>query len=86
MRVLYVVVETVSLGLWTLIGLVFYIPILARSIAYLVGAILYCAVADADPGRARMSFDNAVTFYSRGFMIIHQVFRFAAGCPCGGTA
>lgn len=74
MGVIQVVILIVTMVLWTVIGLIFWVPILFRSTASLTGGILYCTITQTDPDYLKASFQNAVSFYARGFEAIRFVF------------
>lgn len=73
MEIIRLAVLYVNLCIWAVIGLICWIPLLARTTATMAGAILFCTIANSDPQPLRTSFENAVSFYSRGFQTIYRV-------------
>ena len=63
----------INLAVWTVIGFLCWIPLLARSTAALAGAILVSTITRSDPRHLREKYENAVSFYARGFETIHRV-------------
>ena len=58
---------------WAVVGLLCWIPLLVRATASLSAAILYCTIAQVDPAALKSSFENALTFYPRGFEMIERI-------------
>jgi hypothetical protein len=74
MQLIQIIILIITLVLWAIIGFIFWIPILFRSTASLTGGILYCTITETDPVYLKASFQNAVSFYARGFESISFVF------------
>ena len=60
----------VVLAIWTILGLFFWPPLLARTIAAFCLAVLYSSLTGANAEHLREPLDAAIGFYSRGFSII----------------
>lgn len=73
MEAIYQVALWINLAIWAIIGFICWIPLLARSTAALSGAILISTLTKSDPSHLRQGFENAVSFYSRGFDAINRV-------------
>lgn len=64
----------ITLSLWMFVGFVFWIPLLARSIATFSGVILYATLTKADTTAAGQSLQKSTTFYIEGFRRIIDSF------------
>jgi hypothetical protein len=73
METIYQAALWINLAIWSVVGLVCWIPLLARSTAALSGAILISTFTKSDPSHLKEKFENAVSFYARGFDAIHRV-------------
>lgn len=73
MESIYQVALWINVGIWAVVGLICWIPLLARSTAALSGAILVSTFTKTDPSHLKEKFENAVSFYSRGFAAIYRV-------------
>ena len=70
--VIRIIVQLVSLAIWSIVGFVFWIPLLFRVTAVFSGAILVYAVNNQDTTPLRTYLDSAIGFYDRGFKIINS--------------
>mgnify|MGYP001613506013 CR=1 FL=1 len=69
-----VIVQIVAIGIWSVIGFIFWIPLLFRVTAVFSGSILIYAVNNQDTSPLRAYLDAAIGFYDRGFKIINSTF------------
>jgi len=58
--------------IWAVIGFLFWIPLLVRTVATYTGLIVYSAITGADISHASMQLDSASAFYARGFSNIYS--------------
>lgn len=63
----------INLAIWTVVGFMCWIPLIFRATASLAAAILVSTFNKSDPRPLRANFENAVSFYSRGYDTIHKV-------------
>lgn len=59
----------VCMGVWALVGLVFWIPLLLRTMLSFSLLLVQSVLQDRAPGRAARTLRNAVDFYRRGFIV-----------------
>ena len=65
-------VRLIVLGLWSLIGLFFWIPLLARMVVYFTWSVVLASFAGSDVGSAQSRLDRAIRFYVVGFKNINH--------------
>jgi len=63
----------INLAIWAIVGFICWIPLLARTTASLAAAVLVSTISRSDPSHLKLHFENAVSFYSRGFDTIFRV-------------
>jgi len=69
-------VLVVALVIWSVVGFVFWIPLLIRQITMFSVLILHATLTNQDPSAAGVGLDLAVTFYANGFRkIISAMYR-----------
>ena len=61
------IVRLVVLGVWAVVGFVFWIPLLTRQVATFSALILYMTLTNQDSATVGRGLDLAVTFYMDGF-------------------
>lgn len=66
-RILRLVATVMVLVLWTIIGLIVWVPMLLRMVAYFCGVILISSFRKVDVHQAQKRLDFAIQFYSNGF-------------------
>jgi hypothetical protein len=74
---IYALVGATTLATWAVLGLIFWIPFLARSMMLFTGSVLYSTFVGA-PEHAeqiRRVLDYAVRFYFNGFHLITDALR-----------
>lgn len=62
-------IVSVCLGLWAVIGFIFWIPLLLRSMLHFSGALIQSMLQDARPVEAGRVLRETVDFYRRGFVV-----------------
>jgi hypothetical protein len=75
MKLIRALVFCIVLSVWSVVGLICWIPLLFRATASLAVGILYHAFTDTDASQLEIGFEQAVSFYPRGFKLIFQVLR-----------
>jgi hypothetical protein len=66
----------VSIVIWTIVGFIFWIPMLVFSIIHFSALIVYATLTEADPSNLASKLERSVTFYLDGFKnIIQAVYR-----------
>jgi hypothetical protein len=73
MEIIRYIALGINLAVWTVVGFICWIPLLARTTAALAAAILVSTISQSDPRYLRANFENAVSFYSRGYEAIYRV-------------
>ena len=66
------VILFVTLAVWAVVGLFFWIPLLSRVTASFSVSILYLTMANGDPRSLGRMLDTAMTFYPRGFRLVAE--------------
>ena len=66
-RILRFIVTVAVLCLWAIIGLIVWVPMLLRMVAYFCGVILISSFRRVDVQAAQKRLDFAIQFYSNGF-------------------
>lgn len=66
-RMLRLVATVMVLVLWAIIGLIVWVPMLLRMVAYFCGVILISSFRKVDVQIAQKRLDFAIQFYSSGF-------------------
>ncbi|GIW50778.1 MAG: hypothetical protein KatS3mg081_0133 [Gemmatimonadales bacterium] len=66
------VVLVVCIAFWFIVGLAFWIPLLARTVAVYCAGMVAAAIADTDIPRLKRLLDGAVEFYPKGFRRIFE--------------
>lgn len=67
MWVLLAPILILCLALWSIIGFLFWIPLLVRTVAVFSAGILYATLTREDPAVYGRQLQTAVTFYADGF-------------------
>jgi hypothetical protein len=69
---IYAVVSVLTLGVWTVVGFLFWIPFLSRTIAIFMGSVLYSTLIGSSEHTDQMRhvLDYAVRFWFNGFRLI----------------
>lgn len=57
----------VSLVIWSILGFLFWIPMLIYSIVHFSALVVYATITDADPSSLATKLERAVRFYLQGF-------------------
>jgi hypothetical protein len=79
MKVIAYCIYIVALVIWTIVGFLFWIPFLARSIAAFSGMILYSALTGVDSKALGRQVEQAIEFYPVGFRRIGEALFGATG-------
>jgi hypothetical protein len=58
------------MGIWTVLGPLFWIPLLARMVAYFTAMVTLSAVSRTDISAAQARLDYAVAFFPHGYRLI----------------
>lgn len=66
-RMIHKIVLVVLLVFWAIVGLIFWIPLLARITAFYAFMVIASAYTDSNLATARSGIDSAVSFYPDGF-------------------
>jgi hypothetical protein len=61
------IIKAIIILVWAVVGLLFWIPLLARISAYYVLMVIVSTYTEADLSGARVALDSAVNFYASGF-------------------
>jgi len=70
-----IVAMLISLAVWTVIGFIFWVPLLARSIFAFSISVLYVTLTRQNPHRIGYQLSIAASFYVMGFInIIEAIF------------
>ena|GEM_PF-4067723 len=87
MNVLEKIICVIILLFWSIIGFIFWIPLLVRVVASYAGNIVYKMVSDSniDVDKSSMLFDKAIAFYSTGFIKIIETFSNKSSNPANST-
>jgi hypothetical protein len=80
MQIVFFIVFFIVLLLWSVIGLLFWIPLLARMIVITTVVVIASVFGDADLAGARTGLNAAVGFYAYGF---RRVFELLEDKECG---
>lgn len=67
------IIRGIVLATWTVLGLLFWIPFLARMTAVFTGAVVASAFTNADLTGAEVGLDRATKLYVVGFKKINDV-------------
>jgi hypothetical protein len=62
-------IVSLCLALWAVIGFIFWIPLLLRSMLHFSGALIQSMLQDARPVEAGRVLRGTVDFYRRGFVV-----------------
>jgi hypothetical protein len=60
---------TVCMGIWAVVGAVFWIPLLVRTMVLFSVALIQATLDGKQPSAAAQTLREAVTFYRRGFLV-----------------
>ena len=74
-KILMFFVEIIIILVWAIIGLFFWIPFMARMIAYFMGMIILSTVEGLDLHSAQQKLEFAIAFYPNGFKKIISAFH-----------
>lgn len=74
-KILMFFVEIVIILVWSVIGLFFWIPFMARMIAYFMGMIILSTFEGLDLHSAQQKLEFAIAFYPSGFKQIISAFH-----------
>jgi hypothetical protein len=66
------VVLCVCLVIWTVVGFLFWVPMLGYAIARFSALVVYTTIIGADPEKLAIHLEHAVRFYFQGF---HNILR-----------
>ena len=70
------VVLVISLIIWSVVGFLFWIPMLIQAIIHFSALVVYATITDSDSDLLAAHLERAVRFYLQGFRnIIHAVYR-----------
>lgn len=64
------VVSVFVIAIWVVLGFLLWIPLLTRMIFVFVAAVISSMYTGHDPTHARHALEAAMSFYSRGFVLI----------------
>lgn len=73
--VVMVLVLLVTIAIWSVVGLVFWIPLLVRATTVFSAALLPAAFSGRSIAGVRAGLEDASGFYFRGFVAAFDVFR-----------
>ena len=66
-------VLVICLGVWAVVGALFWIPLLLRRVITFSAALVPAMLADRKPHQAAKSLRDAMNFYGRGFQVTREV-------------
>ena len=84
LKLVWLVLFLVTTAVWSVIGFIFWIPLLARSTAVFSFLILYITLTNQDHNYLRYQLETAVGFYANGYRHIYDVFYRPANPPPSG--
>lgn len=88
-HVIRVFVLVLTSAIWTVIGLIFWIPFLSRAIAVFTTSVLYHTAVQDDISHAQHYtpyLESAMSFYGRGFEMIMATYNRSGRMGASGTA
>ncbi len=74
-RLVQLFVLIVTIVFWFVVGFIFWIPLLTRTIAIYCAAMMAAAIGNGEIGHLKELLDRAVEFYPKGFTTILEYHR-----------
>lgn len=75
MEVLLKIITFLVLIIWAVLGFVFWIPMLTRTIGAFTSLIFYYNLTNKNPRHLRSIVEDAIRFYPKGFNIILSIMK-----------
>jgi hypothetical protein len=72
MKAIMLLMAAISMGIWALVGLAIWVPLLVRAAVLLLAASIYAATTHASIASAVAGLKHSVVFYFRGFKWIAE--------------